>query len=691
VNDKHNLLAYGLHLFALIGFAVFQPLFDILRRYPGFLVAHQMSSLEIILLILALVVFLPGAVWGIEAIARYVHPSLHGKLHLLFVAFFVALFVLPGIKVIVQLPGVVLLFLGAAIGLLAAVMYARRQSLRSLLSILGITSALLVGIFLFTKPVAKFLFTEQKLAATLGKVDANVPVFLLIFDELPLTSLLDEHARIDAVRYPAFAALGGDSYWFRNTSAVHNETLWAIPAILTGRYQSDRSLFPTVQDYPLNLFTLLHSTYELHVVETLTMLSPEATKGGDRDVRRLVRRMRAVFSDLYLVYLHIILPEDLTTHVSSVKDTWGGFAQKEGGGSQIEQFKKFVKSISPHEEPCLYFLHIMLPHKPWKYLPSGKYYSPDRIFGVTSTGDWGDKEWWVIQGYQRHLLQLALVDKLLGEFIARLKEVGLYDRSLLIVTADHGISFWPNQPRRRLVGNQHPEDVLEVPLFIKIPHQKEGVVDNRNVETIDILPTIADVLKVNIPWSLDGCSALAAHCRERTEKIAFDGWDERSELGERPHFPSDLLLRKESLRRKLSLFKPASGSEGDELFAVGPYANLVGHEVKEIGVKGKRHDMISLEPNEPTGSPLQGRDRSAAVFLIGAFSPVDTARETPYVAIAKNGTICAVAPVLTDSDGRKIFSALVPEGTVSGERYDLQFFVVEGPPERAELYQEDIA
>jgi hypothetical protein len=34
------------------------------------------------------------------------------------------------------------------------------------------------------------------------------------------------------------------------------------------------------------------------------------------------------------------------------------------------------------------------------------------------------------------------------------------------VTADHGISFWPGRHYRSLEADNHPEDVLSVPLFI---------------------------------------------------------------------------------------------------------------------------------------------------------------------------------------------------------------------------------
>ena len=54
------------------------------------------------------------------------------------------------------------------------------------------------------------------------------------------------------------------------------------------------------------------------------------------------------------------------------------------------------------------------------------------------------------------------------------------------------------------------ENILPVPLFIKSPHQETGKRDDGNAETIDILPTIAELLEQEIPWAVDGVSLISA-------------------------------------------------------------------------------------------------------------------------------------------------------------------------------------
>ena len=44
-------------------------------------------------------------------------------------------------------------------------------------------------------------------------VTGSTPVVVVVFDELPLASLLDAEGRLDPVRYPNFAALAGEGIW----------------------------------------------------------------------------------------------------------------------------------------------------------------------------------------------------------------------------------------------------------------------------------------------------------------------------------------------------------------------------------------------------------------------------------------------------------------------------------------------
>jgi hypothetical protein len=88
-----------------------------------------------------------------------------------------------------------------------------------------------------------------------------------------------------------------------------------------------------------------------------------------------------------------------------------------------------------------------------------------------------------------------------------LKAQDLYDRSLIVVVADHGINF-DVDILNRILSKDNVGSVGFVPLLIKYPFQNEGTVDRTNVQTIDIVPTIVDVLGMEGVYEMDGRSLI---------------------------------------------------------------------------------------------------------------------------------------------------------------------------------------
>ena len=157
--------------------------------------------------------------------------------------------------------------------------------------------------------------------------------------------------------------------------------------------------------------------------------------------------------------------------------------------SRREILEGFIDGIrAAGAKPGLFFIHSVLPHAPWIYLPSGKQYDLDGlppqirdcdVFAAGRAGlDRQSKHWpedpvVVAQAQQRYLLQVQFVDRELGRLLRHLKEVGLYDRSLIVITADHGVSFVPGQPFRGICQEIYPE-TLSVPLLVKLPGQPKA-------------------------------------------------------------------------------------------------------------------------------------------------------------------------------------------------------------------------
>lgn len=89
-------------------------------------------------------------------------------------------------------------------------------------------------------------------------------------------------------------------------------------------------------------------------------------------------------------------------------------------------------------------------------------------------------------------------DQHFGEIVARLKHEGLYDNTIIVVTADHGIAL----PRaKQFLYNEG----LHIPLIIRWPGAvKPGTVDKRLVSNIDLVPTILALAGMPIPPTVQG-------------------------------------------------------------------------------------------------------------------------------------------------------------------------------------------
>ena len=90
-------------------------------------------------------------------------------------------------------------------------------------------------------------------------------------------------------------------------------------------------------------------------------------------------------------------------------------------------------------------------------------------------------------------------DRWFGRLIQSLRELGQYDRSLIIFTSDHGEEFADHDPRCIYNWHGHTlyEELLRIPLIIKLPGQRyAGTRVSAVCRTVDIMPTILDTLSI---------------------------------------------------------------------------------------------------------------------------------------------------------------------------------------------------
>ena len=88
---------------------------------------------------------------------------------------------------------------------------------------------------------------------------------------------------------------------------------------------------------------------------------------------------------------------------------------------------------------------------------------------------------------------IRYVDYHVGQFLDWLKQQGRFDDALIVVTSDHGESFTHGYGGH--TGPMLHEELIRVPLLVKLPHQQQGRrVSGLVTEHADILPTILEYL-----------------------------------------------------------------------------------------------------------------------------------------------------------------------------------------------------
>ncbi len=700
--------ARGLHVFVLWGFAVVQPLFDLLGGNAQFFVAQGSRPGEIAAMVLVLCLLCPVLLVLVEAAAGLAAPWIGRAVHRSLVALLAAATILPLVKRLAGgLPGALLIAAALVFGAAAAWGYQRFAAIRTYLSILAPAPLVFAAIFLCFSQASKLVWSGPRTAPPAaidagrpgGRPAARHPVVLVIFDELSLPTLMDQTRRIDALRYPSFAALAGAAHWFRNATATADDTVLAVPAILTGRYlpaDSHKIRLATAASYPDNLFTFLGGGYRLNVFESVTRLCPAEVCGPTELDLPAATRMRYLASDLAAVYLHRLLPVDLAAWLPPVSHQWGHFAlfvhkqRKRAAwgksGRKARFFAAFQSAIRARTGAddgagTLHFIHSGLPHVPWRFLPSGSSYATKEsgLLGRPGIhqGRWVEDRWPVLQGFQRYLLQLGFVDRLLGELLRTLEEVGLYDRALVIVTADHGVSFQAGGRRRR-VDRRNFADVMSVPLFVKLPGQRAGVLSDRNVELVDVLPTIVEVLGLEAPWPMDGSSVFAT-TPERPTKRIFQGPNKRRGL---TFDAAEMDARYQTVERMVEAFGPSS----DPLarYRIGPHPELLGRPLSELAVATEPRGRVRLRRPESYRDvdPASG---SVPALVAGTVRSQELEHGPLKLALAVGDAVWATTWARQTKPSRADFSAMVPESAFAAGRNRVQAFVISGPPEQPRL------
>jgi hypothetical protein len=429
---------------------------------------------------------------------------------------------------------------------------------------------------------------------------------------------------------------------------------------------------PVAANYPRSLFTMLAGTHHLHVTETLTRVCPAAScrhrplpATPDPDL----------VDDVRTVYLRTLLSDRVADDwgLPAINDRWAGFgvetpqvevpsfdpdpgldldAQLEYllYTDKVAELTAFLGELGTGPAPGLWFLHSLLPHQPFELLPSGQRYTGN-LTGLVERY-WVDDPNVVAVAAQRLVLQTMALDHLVGSLLDRLAETGLMDTAMLVVTADHGAVFRPGQDFRAFdppwVTRANRDEILPVPLFVRYPGQRAGAVDHRDARNIDLLPTLADALRVRVPdgWELDGHSLLADPVPNRPHTYVADT-DEPAQT-----FEGTVDARR--FARSLREWLGPSGV-AHEGFRLGPFGHLVGTGPETLPLEAPAGrvtiDQRSVYDDvDPTGPEVP------ALFE----ATVTGSERGAWLAVALNGTVAGIGPAYQAGENLKLVALVDP-------------------------------
>ncbi|MFT5441832.1 MAG: arylsulfatase A-like enzyme [Myxococcota bacterium] len=319
---------------------------------------------------------------------------------------------------------------------------------------------------------------------------------------------------------PVIDKLAQEGVVFEDTSSVAPRTWQSFTSILTGLYpprHGVRYIFspPLAKTIPTLASTLASRGYQTAAFDGMTFL-------------------RGMTGDAAFAEYHD--PKTLAKAGAMLNDD-----------ALLQHFEGWLENATP---PFFAFLRVTAPH--WTYICHPVFHDDveehDSISHQFNTGSHGlglTKEGLALDDLaayrerfydfkpsnieREHMILhydecIRESDAAIGRSLKRLESIGLDNSTLVVITADHGESFGEHGYLQH--GPQVDAPVVNVPLIFRFP---DSLAENRRgrrvaklAQTIDIMPTILDLLDFDAPVGLDGTSLLPAINGDRgTEQTAY--------------------------------------------------------------------------------------------------------------------------------------------------------------------------
>lgn len=689
---------YALELAALVGFAVVQPVLDVFGRSPETFVSLGADRADVVRFGLVVTLVPIAVVAATTAATRLLGRRVRRGAQTVAVTILGVLAAAVFAGSVTAGPAALLAAIvgGTALG----VGYARLAAVRTWLAVASPAPVLFLALFLFASPVASLTGSAGNEVAPAASGERETPsVVLVILDELPTLSLVDGRGRIDAELFPNLAALAERSTWYRNATTVATSTLHAVPALLTGRLVH-ADVPPLPPYHPDTIFDVFAPTHRVRAIEStgqLCVLARCRPRPAPSALRAAAARFAAVPSAALTPP-----PAPLGELIDAATDVWREQAWPFGDGSGeaiavdarvdvrpargdpdpvlvgfdtapelVRPGLEALATLDDDPRPTLDVFHVPFPHQPWLLLPDGRAYDAPPIALGSEFGPWANADTAAL-GRVRHLLQVQYADRFVGELVERLEELERLDDTILVVTADHGISFDAGVSLRTAEGANGIE-LAWVPLLVHQPGQTAGRVVDDNVLSIDVLPTLAELVGVELPFPVDGESLVDGVQRDPSRKPVFE-----SKL---PGFVElDAEAGLDAIRQA-----PAAGSGTGpaRVWRAGRLGHLVGERVARLA-RGAPSRMRGTVDLEGVGAAIRAGEQPLPLYLTVRIDE-GGGQESDVVAVI-DGTVVGWAPVFVYPSSSEA-QMLLAEPLVRDSTGEIEVYEVTGPADRPVLHR----
>lgn len=653
IRGSRLLRGYGLRaaeLVTLSTFAIASPLLGVVGDQPVFLIAHDVIGWRVVLFAAALVVIPAVLLLAVDLVVTLLTDG-SDVARAVISGVVLGVILLQHLRQITPDGAVPTLLLFGVLSLLGTWAYSKWKVLRSALRIGALASLVFVAVFLFASPVSALLEDFDSEVPSVSARGETSIVFVL-FDQFPLSLLVDTDGRIASSRFPNFARLAEMSTWYRNAVTVSSETSLAVPALLSGQIPEPDTL-PVVSQRPENLFTLLGSSHSITAYETFTQLCPDALCRNRDELPS-----GALVGDLLVVLVRSLIDAETADQlVPELGTAWAGFVDPgqlsvDGEATTMEEAREnrmrgddrervddFLAGLSTIDPPGLHYLHLEKPHEPLLFVPDGRIYDFCNCYSVDEDGRWPTSPM-TSQRLQRYLLQGMYADTVLGRVLDTLESHDRLHSAMLVVVSDHGAGLLPGMKNRELTADNAVE-ILPVPLFIKMPGQVVGGIDSRQVQVIDVFPTVLETVGLVTTKALDGLSLTGEIPPGR--RHIYVGRGNVQTIGAPP------IVDESKLPRWIAELFPDPSNP----YAFGAMARLHGDSVDDSDIAKSR-----LEIELATDRVLVGpRPSYVPAHVIGT---VVNAEKSTEVVVTVDGVVAGMGSTFLDGDVWRLSVMLDP-------------------------------